>query len=42
MSNLGLKAREFKLLAQGSRLLLLVINYENGLFGICTHRQKPS
>src|SRR5262245_28840295 len=42
MSNLGLKAREFKLLAQGSRLLLLLVNYENGLFGNCTHRQKPS
>ena len=42
MSDLGLKTREFKLLAQGNRFLLLVVNYENRLFGICTHRQKPS
>ena len=37
MSNQGLKTYEFKLLAQRSRLPLLVVNYENGLFSICGH-----
>src|SRR5262245_36466222 len=37
MSNLGLKTCEFKLLAQGSRLPLLVVNYENGFQYLCTH-----
>jgi len=42
MGNLCLKTREFKLLAQRSRLSLLVVNYENGLFSICAHTRKPS
>jgi hypothetical protein len=42
MNNLGLKTREFKLLRQGSRLPLLVVNYENSLFSICAHTRKPS
>jgi hypothetical protein len=42
MGNLCLKTCEFKLLAQGSRLSLLVVNYENGLFSICGHTRKPS
>lgn len=37
MSNLGLKTCEFKLLTQGSRLPLLVVNYKNGLFSTCAH-----
>lgn len=41
MGNLCLKTCEFKLLAQGSRLSLLVVNYENRLFSICAHTRKP-
>ena len=41
MSNLGLKTCEFKLFTQGSRLSLLVVNYENGLFSTCAHTRKP-
>src|SRR5215831_21125029 len=42
MSNLGFKTCEFKLLAQGSRLPLLVVNYENVFFSICAHTREPS
>ena len=41
MNNLGPKTCEFKLLTQGSRLPLLVVNDENGLFSICAHTRKP-
>ena len=40
MSNLGLKTCKFKLLTQGSRLPLLAVNYENGLFSICAHTRE--
>ena len=40
LSNLDVKTCEFKLLTQGSRLPLLVVNYENGLFSTCAHTRK--
>ena len=37
VSDQGLKTCEFELLAQSSRLPLLVVDYENGLFSIRAH-----